>query len=49
MLDLLTNTGLGSCLMILTAFIGIPAAYWWDTKKMPGAVTPGETVRKSNV
>ena len=33
MLDLLANTGLGACLMILTAFIGIPAAYWWDTKR----------------
>ena len=38
---LITDTGLGACLMILTAIVGIPAAYWWDTKKMPGADTPG--------
>lgn len=43
MLAIITDTGLGACLLILTAIVGIPAAYWWDTKKKPGAVTPGET------
>lgn len=35
--------GLGFAALILTAFIGIPAAYWWDTKKKPGVRAPGQT------
>lgn len=33
MFSLLTDTGLGACLMILTVIVGIPAAYHFDKKK----------------
>lgn len=45
MLSLLTDTGIGSVLMILAGVVGIPVAYRWDTKKKPGVRAPGQTDR----
>lgn len=37
--------GLGFAVLILTAFIGIPAAYYFDAKKKPGVSAPGQNKR----
>ena len=42
MLTLISDTGFGSCLIIITLMIGAPLAWWHDAKKKPGAVTPGQ-------
>lgn len=31
--DLVSSTGLGSCLMIALGVVGIPLAIWWEKRK----------------
>lgn len=44
MLALITDTGFGSCLLIITLIVGVPLAWRADAKKKPGAVTPGQNI-----
>ena len=45
MFALITDTGFGSCLIIIAALIGVPLVWRADAKKKPGAGTPGQNTR----
>ena len=44
MLALISDTGLGSLIIIVTLMIGAPLAWWHDAKKKPGVRAPGQNI-----
>lgn len=43
-MNIFTDTGFGSCLLIIVLLVGIPLAWRHDAKKKPEGATSGQNI-----